>query len=462
MKCLKLSLIALSLYSATAHADPMQTIFNDMYNSTPPRFSQQGNGRYGVSLGSFSYRPNISQPANIVAARMPNFKMDGCGNIDMFVGSFSMISGDELSQMARAIMQGAATYAFDLALTSISPMASDIKKELTRMVQEMNKFSKNGCEIGANLAAKAAENIDTSAITELKLMESQFVAVASKIGGAADYFEGAYSDMSSLSERTATTGVKIDYNSTKSALDKQGAFGSFFDNYGSINRNELAMTFFGTTITSTGGGSCTEGIENGESTCVTYYPAKGPEHFINLFFDVQNFKNESDVTIPYYKCNNSDCTEITETTNTSERFLPLLIHDINALWSAMADGSTALTRDQQILNYYLGNDMIQNMTLLGPGDSYKEAYSTLKGLQMTKIILEHIALDMLQKTGEAFAKESAANAKREVSKAGLPQSIKSLKIFTKQYQIAVETKLTEHIQRIQAEYSNLFVLLMVK
>lgn len=457
MKRFKVSLIAFTICAAPVYADPMQTIFNDMYNATPPSFSEHGNGRYGVSFGSFSYRPNISQPANIVAARLPNFKMDDCGSIDMFAGSFSMISGDELSQMARAIMQGAATYAFDLALNSISPMAGDIKKELTKLITDMNKFSKNGCQIGRNMMMDAVGEENTTAISELKLMDSQFSSIKTALGSRPDWFS-AENDANSLSENAGETAVSVDYNSTKSALDKHGAMGAFFESFGSMNRNELAMTFFGTTVTNTSGVGCTDPSQNGENTCITYFPAKGPEHFFNLFFDIQDFNNKSDATVTYYKCSNPQCTEITESTNTSKRFLPLLAESIDSLWDLMAKGDQALTQDQQILNYYLGNDMILHMTKFGTQGNFKEAYKMLKSLQMTQIILEHIALDMMQKTEQALIKESSDNQKSQLSKAGLPESLKSLRTFREQYELSVNSKLKEHIDDVTAQYANFYAL----
>ncbi|WP_076415050.1 conjugal transfer protein TraH [Shewanella sp. UCD-KL12] len=457
MKQLKISIVAFSMFVSPAYSDPMQTIFNDMYNATPPSFSQHGNGRYGVSFGSFSYRPNISQPANIVAARLPNFKMDDCGSIDMFAGSFSMISGDELSQMARAIMQGAATYAFDLALNSISPMAGDIKKELTKLITDMNKFSKNGCQMGRNMMMSAVGEENTTAITELKLMESQFSSIKSALGTRPDWFS-AENDSNSIAENAGETAVSVDYNSTKAALDKHGAMGAFFESFGSMNRNELAMTFFGTTVTNTSGIGCSSPAQDGESTCISYYPAKGPSYFFDLFFDVQNFNNTSDVTITYYKCSNPQCTEITESTNTSKRFLPLIAESIDDLWDVMAKGDQALTQDQQILNYYLGNDMISNMVKFGTNSGNKEAYKMLKSLQMTRTVLEHLAEDMMEKTEQALEKEKSENQNSKVAKAGLPQSLKSVETFREQYQLSVKSKLKEHINEVTAQFANFYAL----
>nr|QTX14752.1 Pilus assembly protein [Klebsiella pneumoniae] len=48
---------------------------------------------------------------NLVNVSFPKASV-GCNGIDIFLGSFSMINGDQLVQIGRGIAQGSAVYAF--------------------------------------------------------------------------------------------------------------------------------------------------------------------------------------------------------------------------------------------------------------------------------------------------------------------------------------------------------------
>ncbi|GAB0976625.1 hypothetical protein BT08F35_45580 [Escherichia coli] len=106
----------------------MRNIFNGMMTTTSPASFETAT-RTGVVGGSFSYRTtNVN--TNLVSMSFPKASV-GCNGIDVFLGSFSMINGDQLVQVARGIAQGAAIYAFNVAVSAIcAATINDIQNEV--------------------------------------------------------------------------------------------------------------------------------------------------------------------------------------------------------------------------------------------------------------------------------------------------------------------------------------------
>lgn len=79
-------------------ANVMEGIFQGMVASTDPA-SVRTASRVGAVGGSFSYRqPQVN--TNLVNVSFPKASV-GCNGIDIFLGSFSMINGDQLVQIGR-------------------------------------------------------------------------------------------------------------------------------------------------------------------------------------------------------------------------------------------------------------------------------------------------------------------------------------------------------------------------
>ncbi|EBG2148376.1 conjugal transfer protein [Salmonella enterica] len=144
---LKKLLLPLLIISAgmvpNANADnAMRNIFNGMMTSTTPASFSTAT-RTGVVGGSFSYRQtNVN--TNLVSMSFPKASV-GCNGIDVFLGSFSMINGDQLVQVARGIAQGAAIYAFNVAVSAICADCAATINDIQNKLQALNKFAKDSC-----------------------------------------------------------------------------------------------------------------------------------------------------------------------------------------------------------------------------------------------------------------------------------------------------------------------------
>lgn len=70
----------------------------------------------------------------------------GCGGIDAYLGSFSMISGEEIQRFVKQIMSNAAGYAFDLALQTMVPELKQAKDFLQKLASDVNSMNMSSCQ----------------------------------------------------------------------------------------------------------------------------------------------------------------------------------------------------------------------------------------------------------------------------------------------------------------------------
>ncbi|WP_282109299.1 conjugal transfer protein TraH [Shewanella algicola] len=465
MTLCKLSIcIALTIASTFATADPMQDVFNDMYSKSAPSVSQHGNGRYGVNLGGFSYRPNIGDSAPIVSTRLPNYNIGACGDIDIFAGSFSFISGDELAQLSRAVMQGAATYAFKLALQSMSPMAAGIVDELTTLVNGMNEFNIDGCEQGAQWAEDALGSGNATSGTETGFVANKLKSVNVALGFSPDQNEannGATSKKS-VSELAEQVGTKIAQNSLINPIAEANPKGFLFDDFGGVKENELVFSILGATVTTTDSSMCTSPIVDGEKTCVTYVPGKGAEYFTNFFFNAEAIdSDDEDIDIKYYKCADNQCLSLTETTVTVKQLLPKLRKQIYAIWKKTYNEPDAdYTDEESKLMYWFGNDMYLMMKTFGATDEFGASYAKYKSIEATAAIMDYMAYDMISQVKKALTTAETNHTIDEIYPVGLAQSRKDINTFASNYDSLRHGDIQKRIEENRANLvTNLSILL---
>lgn len=119
-------------------------------NVNKPNF-YQGQRAGFATLGSVSIKTR-TRNTNLANLQLPSIRA-GCGGIDIFGGSFSFISREELIKLMEAIMQNASGFAFELALQSMSPAVQETVAKLRDLVQEVNAMNINSCETGQLIAS---------------------------------------------------------------------------------------------------------------------------------------------------------------------------------------------------------------------------------------------------------------------------------------------------------------------
>jgi len=113
--------------------------------NAPGSFKDQSAGYY--TGGSMAVR-NTVRSADLATVQMPGFRA-GCGGIDAWLGGFSHISSAELVSMLRNVGSSAASYAFMLAIQTVSPQIYNIMNELNALATQINQTNINSCEIAA-------------------------------------------------------------------------------------------------------------------------------------------------------------------------------------------------------------------------------------------------------------------------------------------------------------------------
>ena len=111
-----------------------------------------------ATLGSLYVR-TANRNSALINIQLPSIRA-GCGGIDLFGGSFSFISKEEMIQLMRGIMQNAAGFAFELALKSMSPAVQDIVAELRAIIERVNAMNIDSCETAQGLVSSIWPKVD--------------------------------------------------------------------------------------------------------------------------------------------------------------------------------------------------------------------------------------------------------------------------------------------------------------
>jgi conjugative transfer pilus assembly protein TraH len=102
----------------------------------------------GYYSGGGVYARNTVQNTQLANITLPGYRA-GCSGIDMHFGAMSFISSEKLVQAFRNIGSNMGSYAFQLALETMSPSIKNIMSELNDLAQKINMANLNSCEAAA-------------------------------------------------------------------------------------------------------------------------------------------------------------------------------------------------------------------------------------------------------------------------------------------------------------------------
>lgn len=181
----------------------------------------------------------------------PRLEM-GCGGIDAFMGSFSMISGEQFKQVVKQIGSAAAGYFLKLALETMCPACNKILDTLQQFANVVNQSNINSCRVARGLvndmwnAAGLAEKKDQK--TQSSMTTDSFV---SDFSAAISSFTSMFSRQEG--ERNVGTNNPDAYNLVWRLLITGNATGTSQPtlmgfNPGDPDLAELIMSMTGTVI----------------------------------------------------------------------------------------------------------------------------------------------------------------------------------------------------------------------
>ncbi|MBK9496517.1 MAG: conjugal transfer protein TraH [Xanthomonadales bacterium] len=125
----------------------MEEQFGVMIHTTNPQ-AAMGVRRGVITGGSLRLRTRVvhTGPIQLVSAEEMSISSgDACGGIDLFGGSFSAISGDQLKDVLRQIASQAGSYAFQLALSSVCDKCMTVMNNVNNVLRELNISTKDSC-----------------------------------------------------------------------------------------------------------------------------------------------------------------------------------------------------------------------------------------------------------------------------------------------------------------------------
>lgn len=140
-----MSILAMSPAHADVNSD-MNSFFNKLgfeSNTSSPQV-WQGQAAGYASGGSLYARTSVRQ-IQLVSLALPDINA-GCGGIDAYLGSFSMINGENFQRYVKQIMGNAAGYFFDLALQTTVPEMKQAKDFLQKMASDINSSNMSSCQ----------------------------------------------------------------------------------------------------------------------------------------------------------------------------------------------------------------------------------------------------------------------------------------------------------------------------
>lgn len=212
-------MIVLLLQATTSYAWDLQDVFQGMsVNVTKPgAYQTQAAGYYAA--GGLSMRTGKTA-FNPISITPPSLNMS-CSGIDSYLGSFSIISGEELVQLMKNIGSQAKAYAFSLGLKTIAPQIENVLKDLRNLAMEMNQFAKSDCEMTKAIFASILPK-------DLAMRESVCRDLQSSSGF--DYFAAGKKCRSDLEQKQALASIQnqdpelmlTNYNIFTKAAEKAG------------------------------------------------------------------------------------------------------------------------------------------------------------------------------------------------------------------------------------------------
>lgn len=147
---------ASSLFSSYANAsswfaEQFKNAYSDnVYQNTTTAKQYSTPERHVYSGGAYSLRtPNVT--ITPISATAPRFNV-GCGGLDIYKGSFSYLTKDQLEDFGRAVLQNAPYMAFNIALEAWSPSTKKTLDSLQAMAQLLSSTQLDACSTADALA----------------------------------------------------------------------------------------------------------------------------------------------------------------------------------------------------------------------------------------------------------------------------------------------------------------------
>ncbi|HBC3404944.1 TPA: conjugal transfer protein TraH [Vibrio parahaemolyticus] len=277
--------------SQTLAGDPLKEIFGMMTTATGSQV-YESQKRNGVAFGTFSARFSMYQP-KVINFQAPSLNA-GCGGIDFFAGSISLIKKEELVQMGRSIAAGAAVYAFNLAVESICPSCAQGMAWIQDKLDAFNDLVSMSCQdtvdalseakVGQGMAKSLTDTVNKDGWQER--LGSYAETKVDAMSSWGDFFSERSEDGNAKSVKVPGLKGNIVWDALGSAKVHQWDFASGWDKE---QVQELIMSLIGTKVITVG--------DDDELVTTPYTKTVSAEDLLY---------NEEDEQIQLLKCDTSE------------------------------------------------------------------------------------------------------------------------------------------------------------
>lgn len=139
----------MALHEQAAYGLGMQSFVQGMFTATSsPTLANPGNG-YTLSGGYAEVRTPLSG-VNILSFSPPDISA-GCGGINLYMGSFHFINGQQFLALLRTIGQQALGYAFQLAIDAMCHQCGALLASIQKAITAMNNALHNTCQLAQGI-----------------------------------------------------------------------------------------------------------------------------------------------------------------------------------------------------------------------------------------------------------------------------------------------------------------------
>lgn len=225
--------------------NPMKDIFSDMMTNSTSATSFNTAKRFGATGGGFTARVPRVTP-NIIAVVPPKLNV-GCGGMDFFTGSFSIINKDQMVQVMRGIANGAATYAFSVGMQAVCATCMSTLESLSNQLNKFNADSRDACQKTYSMLSEGLGAEGMNFANKKSLFDPQNVVN----GIFSDYGTASSTTEDSAKKALEATPEKLkdaEYNLVWDQLGKHQIDSWVIDGVSGYNWRELMQSMLGTVV----------------------------------------------------------------------------------------------------------------------------------------------------------------------------------------------------------------------
>lgn len=301
---MKLSKTLLSVLIGMTMAAPSYSSFlseqtDKMFNETLSNVTTPGayeTRQRGVLTGGQYTAHNRIRNVQLFSFSLPSISA-GCGGIDIFAGSFSFINSDQLVALMRSIASNAVSYAFSVALETMSPTIKGVVDVLNDLAQKVNSSNINSCRIAQGFVNDIADTfIKESQVKNRVSLKKVATDTWEDFSAIFNHHEPAIETLDEEEKKQIYGNGNIMYNALKdsSALT---AFGGKNDKA----EIEQVMSVTGMVIVTAKDDTSESATDDNKVDSQTQPPSI---KFAELLTADKKDK------LNYYKCKNDDCSEV--------------------------------------------------------------------------------------------------------------------------------------------------------